>query len=158
MADLPEGAYLASTVCYQDPKAALRWLEDAFGFEPSLVVLNDQDQLVHSEMRFGASRIMVGGEAPPSGQSPASIGGVNTQKVHAQLTSGLDEHCARARAAGALILREPETMFYGDRNYVAADPEGHVWSFGQTINPMTQQDWETTGGVTVRERLQEDGA
>ena len=84
MNDPKPKSYLASTVCYQDAKAALRWLEDAFGFEPSLVVLNDNDELMHSEMRFGDSVIMVGSEAPGA-RSPKSIGGINTQKVHAQM-------------------------------------------------------------------------
>ena len=144
--------YLASTVCYQDAKAALRWLEEAFGFEPSLVVLNDAEELMHSEMRFGESVIMIGSEAPGA-RSPKSIGGINTQKVHAQMASGIDEHCERARKAGALIVREPETMFYGDRNYIAADPEGHVWSFGQTMTVTSTQDWDKAGGTVTRTRL-----
>ena len=145
-------SYLASTVVYQDAKAALRWLEDAFGFEPSLVVLNDKDELMHSEMRFGESRIMIGSEAPGA-RSPRSIGRVNTQKVHAQMASGIDEHCERARKAGAVIVREPETMFYGDRNYIASDPEGHIWSFGQTMTVTSPEDWDKVGATVTRTRL-----
>ena len=37
------------------------------------------------------------------------------------------------RAAGAEILQRPETQFYGDRTYRARDPEGHIWTFGQTV-------------------------
>ena len=145
-------SYLASTVCYQDAKAALRWLEDAFGFEPSLVVLNDDEVLMHSEMRFGESLIMIGSEASGA-RSPKSIGGINTQKVHVQMASGIDEHCERARKAGAVITREPETMFYGDRNYIATDPEGHVWSFGQTMRATSPEDWDRAGGTVSRKRL-----
>jgi uncharacterized glyoxalase superfamily protein PhnB len=144
--------YLAATVCYQDAKTALQWLEAAFGFEPSLVVTNEDGQIVHAEMRFGESMIMVGAEAPGA-KSPRSIGGVNTQKMHAQMSAGIDEHCVRARAAGAVILREPETQFYGDRVYVAVDPEGHVWSFGQTVHVMTDEAWGQVGGITRRTRL-----
>ena len=39
-AQRPKG--LASTVCYRDPNAAYRWLEEAFGFEP-LFALVDAD-------------------------------------------------------------------------------------------------------------------
>jgi hypothetical protein len=31
---------MASSVCYRDPKAALGWLEEAFGFEPFMVILD----------------------------------------------------------------------------------------------------------------------
>ena len=37
---------------------------------------------------------------------------------------------ARAKAAGARILEEPTDRDYGSRDFICADPEGNVWSFG----------------------------
>ena len=37
---------------------------------------------------------------------------------------------ARAVAAGAVVLREPEDTDYGSRQFIVRDPEGNVWSFG----------------------------
>ena len=37
---------------------------------------------------------------------------------------------ARAKAAGATILEEPVDRDYGSRDFICADPEGNVWSFG----------------------------
>ena len=45
----------------------------------------------------------------------------------------VDAHFARAKAAGAKIIAEPEDQFYGDRTYVAQDPEGHRWFFAQHV-------------------------
>ena len=50
----------------------------------------------------------------------------------------VDAHCARARAAGAMIVDEPTVHDYGedywaDRSYGAVDPEGHLWWFTQRI-------------------------
>ena len=42
---------------------------------------------------------------------------------------------ARAKAAGAEIVREIEDTPYESREYTARDPEGHVWSFG-TYRPQ----------------------
>jgi uncharacterized glyoxalase superfamily protein PhnB len=42
----------------------------------------------------------------------------------------VDQHAARARAAGATILREPTDEPYG-RSYNAGDLEGHRWMFMQ---------------------------
>ena len=44
---------LSSAVSYQDPRAAFRWLEDAFGFEPLFVILDAEGNLAHSEMTYG---------------------------------------------------------------------------------------------------------
>ncbi len=149
----PKG--LSSAVFYQDPKAAFRWLEAAFGFEPLFVLLGPNGDLGHSEMTYGNSVVMVGSEWSDDHKSPKSIGGKNTQSVHVQLAEGedIDAHCARARKAGAQIVMEPETQFYGDRTYRAKDPEGHIWTFGVTVKKMTPEEWDKAGGFTTRKRL-----
>ena len=146
---------LSSAVSYQDPRAAFRWLEDAFGFEPLFVILDAEGNLAHSEMTYGDSVVMVGSEWSDDHKSPKSVGGKNTQSVHVQLAEGddIDAHCAHARNAGASILQEPQTQFYGDRTYRAKDPEGHIWTFGVTVNKMTSDDWDKASGLTTRKRL-----
>jgi len=145
---------LTSGVYYQDPKAALEWLEQAFGFEPTMVVVNEDGTIGHSEMRFGDGMIYVGSEWDENHRSPASLGGVNTQAIHLQVESGIDALFARAVKAGARPLREPADQFYGDRSAMVADPEGHVWSFGPTIKEMTFEEMAKAGGhAEIRERL-----
>ncbi|MCP5181546.1 MAG: VOC family protein [Pseudomonadales bacterium] len=144
---------VSSAICYRDPKTALRWLEDAFGFEPTMVILDTDGNLLHSEMQFGNGLIMVGNEWSESHRSPVSINGLNTQTVHLQLETDLDAHCETARAAGAIILQEPETQFYGDRTYRATDPEGHIWTFGQTVTAMSSEQWDAAIGSITLPRL-----
>ncbi|SPA11922.1 putative Glyoxalase/dioxygenase [Cupriavidus taiwanensis] len=134
---------------YKDPLAALDWLERAFGFERVMEIRDQQGQLVHSEMRFRDSYLMVGSEWADFTASPASIGGKNSQTVHVHLPDGLDQHCERARAAGAEILREPQDEFYGDRTYTARDAEGHVWTFGQTVRKVTKEEAEQASGLKI---------
>jgi uncharacterized glyoxalase superfamily protein PhnB len=144
---------LSSALSYKDPKAAFRWLEEAFGFEPLFVILDADGSLAHSEMTFGNSVVMVGTEWTEKHRSPKSIDGINTQTVHVQLDEGLDEHCERARKAGAKIMAEPETQFYGDRTYRCIDPEGHIWTFGQTVQQMTSEEWDRASGLKTQTHL-----
>lgn len=144
---------LSSAVCYRDPAAALKWLETAFGFEPFMVITSPDGELMHSEMRFGDGLVMVGSEWNDNTKSPASLGGKTTQTVHVHLLSDIDGHCERARNAGAVIEMEPQDQFYGDRGYRARDPEGHIWTFSQTIKTMTREEWDRAGGVVTKDRL-----
>ncbi|MFO1018490.1 MAG: VOC family protein [Hyphomonadaceae bacterium] len=157
MPDLYRPKGLSSAVCYVDPKAAFRWLEQAFGFEPLMVMLDESENLMHSEMSYGASVVMVGNEWSADHKSPKSIGGKNTQTVHVQLAEGddIDAHCERARKAGAEIIQEPDTQFYGDRTYRCRDPEGHIWTFGVTVQKMSPADWDKAagGGMTTKTSL-----
>ena len=99
-----------SSVHYRDPKAALAWLERAFGFEVTMAIDGPPEapEMCHYEMSCaGRGRIMVGAEWADwvrrarqrrRGQHPVG-------PRHAE--RGLDEHCERARAAGAAIAAEP---------------------------------------------------
>jgi uncharacterized glyoxalase superfamily protein PhnB len=140
---------LVSAVFYKDPWAALDWLEKAFGFERCMVITDKDGKLAHSEMRLGAGLIYVGSEWTDYTASPASMGGKNSQSIHVHLEDGIDAHCARARAAGAVVVREPEDQFYGDRVYSAKDPEGHVWSFGQSVRVVSREEAEKASGLTI---------
>ena len=157
MSDLYRPKGLSSAVCYVDPKAAFRWLEEAFGFEPLMVILDENENIVHSEMKYGDSVVMVGNEWSADHKSPKSVGGKNTQTAHVQLARGedIDAHCEHARKAGAEIIGEPDTQFYGDRTYRARDPEGHIWTFGVTVQEMTPAEWDKAagGGLKTRTRL-----
>ncbi|TGQ65028.1 MAG: glyoxalase [Mesorhizobium sp.] len=140
---------LGSGVFYRNPRAALDWLEAAFGFERSMVVSDADGKLVHAEMRFGDGYIIVDSEWAGYVASPASVSGKNTQSVYIRLKDGLDAHCAQARAAGADIIQEPTDQFYGERQYRARDPDGHVWTFSQTQRSVSREDAEKLGGLRI---------
>lgn len=110
-------------VLYRDGRAALRWLADAFGFEQTFQVSGPNGSLLHGEMRFGDGTIFL-----ELMSDDATIWGDRTQVVHVYLDDP-DTHHARAEAAGATIVKGPESTAYGARWYLARDPEGFLWGF-----------------------------
>lgn len=111
---------------------------------------DDAPEMCHYEMAIeGRGRIMVGGEWADWTRSPASVGGVNSQSTHVDLVGDVDEHCERARAAGATIAAEPEDQFYGDHTYRAVDHEGHVWSFAAHVRDVTRAEAEDAIGQRI---------
>jgi uncharacterized glyoxalase superfamily protein PhnB len=142
-------APLMSAVCYVDPRAALAFLEKAFGFEISMLIEDGEGGIAHSEMRFGNAVVMIGNEWTEDHKSPRSIGGKNTQTVHIQVDTDVDAHCERARAAGFEILMEPATQFYGDRTYRCRDPEGHIWTVAQTVETVSAAQMEAASGLKI---------
>jgi uncharacterized glyoxalase superfamily protein PhnB len=139
-------AFISSLV-YRDPRAALKWLETAFGFELCELLVDGQDRIVHAEMSHGDGVIMIGSEWADWTASPLSANGKNTQRLHVRLKNGIDEHCERARRAGAKILMEPADQFYGDRTYMAVDPDGHHWSFGQPVREVSEEEMQRATGL-----------
>lgn len=140
---------LTSGLFYRDPRAAIAWLQKAFGFEVAMLIETPDGAIAHAELSLGDALIMVGGEWDADHLSPASVGGRNTQSIHIQIDTSLDAHFERARAAGAGIYAEPETQFYGDRTYRCRDPEGHIWTVGQTVARVTADEAAAATGLKI---------
>jgi uncharacterized glyoxalase superfamily protein PhnB len=111
------------TMSYRDANAAIDFLQRAFNAEPHAVYRDDSGRVRHAELRLGNGMVMLG-EAETAGG-----GGVYV------VVPDPDEHCARAREAGAEIVREPNDTDYGSREYGARDLEGLAWHFG-TYQPF----------------------
>lgn len=110
---------------YDDARAAIAFLKDAFGFEEHAIHADDTGVVQHAELKLGESYIMLGQtrdenrERVPAGPSSVYV-----------VLDDPDAHHARAAAAGAEIVEEPTDREYGSREYAARDPAGNVWWFG----------------------------
>jgi uncharacterized glyoxalase superfamily protein PhnB len=134
---------------YRDPAQAIAWLCAAFGFEKRLVVPGENGGIAHSELTYGEAVVMVSGEGGWSSaperrfkQSPASLGGANTQSLMVYVED-VAAHHATAVAAGARIVRSLQVEDYGDdywadRGYGCEDLEGHTWYFAQRLRTLGQ--------------------
>jgi uncharacterized glyoxalase superfamily protein PhnB len=145
-AALPRRPSFIPSLAYKDNRAALTWLRDAFGFETSEVLTDAEGNIVHAEMTHGDGIVMIGAEWADWTRSPASVGGKNTQRVHVRMDRGIDEHYAHSRQAGARIVKELEDQFYGERTYIAADLEGHCWTFSQPVRAVSNEEMEKATG------------
>jgi uncharacterized glyoxalase superfamily protein PhnB len=118
---------------YRDPDAARAWLAQAFGLETRMLITDERGRTIFAEMGWGVATVAIVPEEPPHKRSPQASNGANTQLVRVRGDIDVERHCIAARAAGATIVQEPTEFFFGDRVYVAADLEGHLWSFAQRV-------------------------
>jgi uncharacterized glyoxalase superfamily protein PhnB len=121
---------------YPDVREAVAWLSAAFGFAERLRIGENH----RSQLTFGDGAVIVGdarGERRPP--RPGEI----THSVLVRVDD-VDAHCERARLHGAQIVTEPTTFEYGERQYTAADPAGHQWTFSETVDDVHPDDWGGT--------------
>src|SRR5580704_13010002 len=124
-------------VRYDNAKAAIAWLKSALGFEEQEVCAGEGDTIAHAELKLAGNLVMLGSvKDDPYGKSPQSLGGATGGIYIAFETPAQVDACyARAKAAGAEIVRELGDTDYGSHDFGVRDPEGHVWSFG-TYRPQ----------------------
>ena len=119
-------APLWPTFVYRDARAAIRFLETAFGFVER-ARYGDGDTIEHAELAWpGGGGIMLGSVREEMALRDLAPG---SGSVYIAVDNA-DELYERARAAGATITRELRDEDYGSRGFTCRDPEGVYWSFG----------------------------
>ncbi|MEV4756260.1 VOC family protein [Micromonospora sp. NPDC049559] len=111
----------------RDARALIRFLVAAFGFTET-AVHGEGDRVDHAELAWPAGGgIMLGSERDdPARRFPLRPGTFGAYAV----TDDPDALYARAVAAGAQVVQEPQDTDYGSREFIVRDPEGNHWSFG----------------------------
>jgi uncharacterized glyoxalase superfamily protein PhnB len=130
-------AQVVPVLVYPDVRAAVAWLEQAFGFAERVRIGEDH----RSQLSVGEGAVIVADvrhdRRPPRAGEEAHRVLVRVENAHA--------HCQHARASGARILMEPTDFEYGERQYEAEDLAGHRWTFSETLADVAPEDW---GGET----------
>ena len=117
---------------YSDARAAIAWLEKAFGATRHVVYEANDGSVGHAELNIAGNLIMLGGRDDEIQVRP-------TASVYVALSDAAEVNALfkRAVAAGAKVEREPEDTNYGSREFGVLDVEGYGWSFG-TYRPQAQ--------------------
>ena len=126
-------AQVIPELAYPDVNAAAEWLCNAFGFTIRLRIADHRIQLLAGS---GALVVKSGGVAPETCSSHAVM--VRVENV--------DQHYAKATAAGAKASGPPTTYPFGERQYGARDFAGHGWVFTESVADVHPGDW---GGSLV---------
>ena len=127
------GATIIPTLRYKDAPAAIDWLCRAFGFEEHLVVPGEAGTIAHAQLVLGDGMVMLGSARDDEYgklQAPLATPDTPVSQSPYIIVTDVDGHHARAVAAGARVVLEPEDQDYGGRLYSCRDPEGNLWSFG----------------------------
>ena len=130
-------ATVVPILVYEDVAAALDFLTRAFGFKERLRAEHG-GSITHAQMNVGEGAIIIGKQGGPfrAPQDTSTVSQYAT--VHVE---NVDAHFATAKAAGATILKEPQDMPFGVRQYTAKDIAGHWWTFSQNIRDVAPEEW-----------------
>ncbi|MEV7552997.1 VOC family protein [Amycolatopsis sp. NPDC089917] len=135
-------AALHSYLAYRDAAKALRWLENAFGFETVLEYPDDKGLIQHSELRLGGASIIVF-SAEEDYDRATRKGETVGHGLYVSLPTqeAVDAVFASAVEAGATTVWKPESTEWGNYRFRVDDLEGYEWTFGTHVPGEPQTDW-----------------
>jgi uncharacterized glyoxalase superfamily protein PhnB len=133
-------ATVVPILIYEDVAKAISWLNGAFGFIERLRAARPDGAVMHGQLSIGEGAIMMG--AAGGEYHPPRPNEVN-QYVHVHVED-VDRHFDHAKQFGARIVKPPNNMPFGERQYVAEDLAGHRWVFSQSVADVAPEQWGAT--------------
>jgi PhnB protein len=98
-----------------------------------------EDKIMHAELEFGDSIVMLADEAPEmNARSPRSVGGTPVSLY--VYVDDVDDVFERAVQGGAKELQAVEDKFYGDRSGQFEDPFGHQWGVATHVEDVSEEE------------------
>lgn len=138
----PPGApWLMPYLTVRNAERALRFYQQAFGFEAGQVSRDDEGRPEHCELRHRGQVLAMfspEGAFGSTARSPRSLGIEPSQTFYVYCDDP-DALFARAVAAGAHVVVPPTDQSWGDRICCLRDPDGFQWSFARWLE-ATESD------------------
>jgi PhnB protein len=125
---LPDGYHSITPYFTVDGAQKLAdFLKQVFDAKERMRMSGPGGKIGHAEFEIGDSLVML---ADPSPQSPPKS---NSLYVYVE---DVDATYKRALQAGAISVREPQNMFYGDRSGGFTDPFGNSWGIATHVEDV----------------------
>ena len=138
-------ATVVPVLVYENAAKAIDWLCGAFGFTERLRATRD-GRVIHAQLTVGEGAIMMGAAGsqfrPPRPDEVSQYVIVHVEDAN--------RHFEQSKTFGARIVQAPADMPFGERVYTAEDPEGHRWTFSQSIADVAPEQWGATVSAPKR--------
>ncbi|MEM7589653.1 MAG: VOC family protein [Myxococcota bacterium] len=131
----PKGApTIMPSITVSNMQRSIDFYTKAFGFKLTFKNTTQNGEITYADLDFLDIRVMLLPEGAYGSKSktPAHSGQESPVSLYIYCHD-VDAHHAQAIASGAKELQPLKEMFWGDRMYSAADPDGHHWAFAQNV-------------------------
>jgi PhnB protein len=137
---IPDGYHNVTPYLYVRAAAnAIDFYKNVFGATEIMRMPGSNGKIMHAELRFGDSVVMLADENPQSGiMSPQTIGGYSVG-LHLYVENA-DAVIQKAVESGAKLLRPIKNQFYGDRSGSLLDPFGHMWNVATHVEDVSPEE------------------
>lgn len=117
-----------------DAEKSIAFYRQAFQFELKDAPSKQENKIVHAELYFADTVIMLTPEGTWGSTKKAPITtGIEPSIYLYVYVANVDDYFNHATKNGATVIMPPENMFWGDRFCQLRDIDGYEWSFATHI-------------------------
>lgn len=115
----------------KNANAAIDFYCAAFGAEVLERYVDSDGRIGHAELKIGSGRLMLADAYPEAGYVSLELSLEQPRSFQLYLpVSDVDAAFARAKAAGATVIKSPTDEVHGGRRCKLVDPYCVMWSLG----------------------------
>jgi PhnB protein len=148
----PKGYHTATPyLVIKGAAAAIDFYKTVFGATEIMRMPGPGGMVMHAELKFGDSIIMMADEFPDMGfRGPKSIGG--SPVGICVYVADVDSRVALALKHGATEKRPVQNQFYGDRSGTIVDPFGHIWTIATHVEDVAPEEMNRRFEAEMKKR------
>src|SRR5215207_3165671 len=129
---IPDGYHsVTPSLVVDGAERLIQFMGTVFGAKERMRMPMPDGKVAHAEIELGDSVIMV---ADAGDQWPASTASLHLYVQNSDATFG------KALDAGATVVQDIQTMFYGDRAGTVQDAFGNRWTISQHVEDVPQDE------------------
>lgn len=122
-------------IIVHDAASAAEWYTSVLGAEERSCITLPDGRLIHLELAFGPSIVMVADEFPDHDALSPKTTGCTSAVLYLQVPD-VDAVWARVVSSGATIHQPLADTFWGEREGQILDPFGHRWGLSQHMRDV----------------------
>jgi PhnB protein len=130
---------ITTHIIVSDAGRAATWYTTVLGAEERGRITLPDGRLIHLELWFGSSRVMLADEFPEHDAVSPETTGCSSAVFYLD-TDDVDALWARAIDQGAEVLRPLADLFTGERDGQIVDPFGHRWGLSQRMRDVPDDE------------------
>jgi PhnB protein len=128
---------ISPVLTVHDIDATIAFYRDVLGFPEASAVRGPDGKPVHGMARSGAVAL---GFAP-AGDCPHCVPPWgNGVELYIEVEGDIDQYRDTVVRAGASVVTDLQTQFWGDRTFTIADPNGYHLTFYQTVRTVSMEE------------------
>ncbi len=121
---------------------SVEFYSQVLGFEVQFTLPGPDNRLIHASVNRGDASVMFGQRDPNNPHDQGNLGAGVALYMTVADTEDIDAYFQRVKEAGATVVQEPTDQFWGNRDWIVADPDGYLLWIGKVMRAVSAEEMQ----------------